>query len=49
MQPLSEQNHCADAPARFALEMGQGWFGKKGIKAGNSVNLPRNLLLAPGR
>ena len=35
MQPQSEDNHCAAAPARFALEMNLGWFAGRGIKAGD--------------
>lgn len=34
MQPLSEASHCSAKPVRFALEMRQGWFAKRGIKAG---------------
>ena len=34
MKPQTENNHCADAPARFALEMNAGWFSGKGIKSG---------------
>ncbi|MBL8360697.1 MAG: DUF192 domain-containing protein [Rubrivivax sp.] len=34
MKPLDERSHCAKAPVRFALEMPQGWFDKRGIKAG---------------
>jgi uncharacterized membrane protein (UPF0127 family) len=34
MQPLSERSHCSAAPVRFALEMSQGWFAKRGIQAG---------------
>ncbi|HUL92212.1 MAG TPA: DUF192 domain-containing protein [Burkholderiales bacterium] len=34
MQPQTEESHCARAPARFALEMNQGWFAAKGIKPG---------------
>lgn len=37
MQPQTENNHCADAPARFALEMNQGWFAAKGIKPGMGI------------
>lgn len=37
MQPQTENNHCADAPARFALEMNQGWFATKGIKPGMGI------------
>ena len=34
MQPQTETSHCAARPARFALEMNQGWFAQKGIKPG---------------
>jgi uncharacterized protein len=34
MEPKSERSHCSAAPVRFALEMNQGWFAKRGIKAG---------------
>jgi uncharacterized protein len=38
MQPLNEESHCATAPARFALEMNQGWFAAKGIKPGAKIS-----------
>lgn len=34
MQPQTENSHCADKDARFALEMNQGWFAQRGLKAG---------------
>jgi uncharacterized membrane protein (UPF0127 family) len=34
MQPHSEQSHCASRSARYALEMMQGWFAQRGIRAG---------------
>jgi uncharacterized membrane protein (UPF0127 family) len=34
MQPLSTQSHCSRRPVRFVLEMNQGWFEKKGLRAG---------------
>src|SRR3989442_15194579 len=37
MQPQSETSHCATAPAKFALEMPAGWFAKKGIKSGTTI------------
>lgn len=37
MQPETESNHCAARPARFALEMNQGWFAGKSIRPGTSV------------
>ena len=38
MRPRTETTHCADAPARYALEMNQGWFAAKGIAAGASLH-----------
>ena len=40
MQPLDERSHCSKAPVRFALEMPQGWFEKRGIKAGFKLSGP---------
>jgi uncharacterized membrane protein (UPF0127 family) len=37
MQPQTEDNHCAESPARFALEMNRGWFAEKGIKPGQRL------------
>lgn len=37
MQPRSTMNHCAAQPVRYALEMNQGWFTKRGIKAGSRL------------
>jgi uncharacterized membrane protein (UPF0127 family) len=37
MQPQTETAHCAAVPAKFALEMPAGWFAKKGIKSGTTV------------
>ena len=34
MKPQSTESHCSKAPVRFVLEMNQGWFDKKGVKAG---------------
>ena len=34
MKPQSEAPHCSTKPVRYVLEMNQGWFVKKGIKAG---------------
>jgi hypothetical protein len=38
MKPQTEDNHCAAKPARFALEMNQGWFRQKGLGAGVKIN-----------
>jgi len=40
MQPLSEASHCSSQPVRFALEMNQGWFAKRGIKPGFKLKGP---------
>ncbi len=34
MKPQTEAPHCSAKPVRYVLEMNQGWFAKKGIKAG---------------
>ena len=34
MQPQTEDSHCAARRARYALEMEQGWFAQRGIRAG---------------
>jgi uncharacterized membrane protein (UPF0127 family) len=34
MQPQTEKSHCSAKPVRYVLEMNQGWFAKRGIKAG---------------
>ena len=34
MQPQSSDSHCSTRPVRHVLEMNQGWFAKKGLKAG---------------
>ncbi|MGE4329218.1 MAG: DUF192 domain-containing protein [Diaphorobacter sp.] len=38
MQPLSEASHCSTQPVRFVLEMNQGWFAKRGLKAGSKLS-----------
>ena len=38
MQPLTEDNHCAAKPAKFALEMSAGWFKTRGMASGNQLN-----------
>jgi uncharacterized membrane protein (UPF0127 family) len=37
MQPQSLQEHCSGEPARYALEMNQGWFEKRGVKVGERI------------
>lgn len=38
MQPETENQHCADRPAPYALEMKQGWFAARGIKPGAAIS-----------
>ncbi|MFZ2651730.1 MAG: DUF192 domain-containing protein [Burkholderiaceae bacterium] len=37
MAPQTLNGHCSKRPVRFALEMNQGWFAKRGIKPGSRV------------
>lgn len=37
MQPMTEDSHCSAKPVRFTLEMHQGWFAKRGLKAGSRL------------
>lgn len=42
MQPQTQDAHCAKRPARFALEMNQGWFRQKNVKPGAKIDgLPK--------
>ncbi len=34
MTPRSDESHCSAKPVRYALEVPQGWFAKRGMKAG---------------
>ena len=34
MAPQTLDGHCSAKPVRYVLEMNQGWFAKRGIKAG---------------
>ena len=34
MKPLTTDSHCSTKPVRFVLEMNQGWFARRAIKAG---------------
>lgn len=38
MKPKSLDSHCAKKPVRYVLEMNQGWFAKKGFKAGTKLS-----------
>ena len=37
MKPQTEDSHCSAKPVRYVLEMNQGWFAKKAIKAGTRL------------
>lgn len=37
MKPQSLDQHCSTKPVRFALEVTEGWFAKRGIRAGDRV------------
>lgn len=38
MVPQSESTHWSHGPVLYALEMRQGWFAKRGIRAGDRVD-----------
>lgn len=40
MQPQSLDSHCSEKPVRYVLEMNQGWFKKRGLKAGSRLSGP---------
>jgi uncharacterized membrane protein (UPF0127 family) len=37
MKPQTTTPHCSAQPVRYVLEMNQGWFAKRGIKAGTKL------------
>jgi uncharacterized membrane protein (UPF0127 family) len=38
MKPQSDDSHCSAKPVRYALEMNQGWFAKRGVKPGTRID-----------
>lgn len=40
MEPFDLRAHASALPARYALEMNRNWFKKRGVKAGDLVNIP---------
>lgn len=40
MKPQALESHCSAKPVRFALEMNQGWFARRGIKPGFRIEGP---------
>ncbi|MFN9775041.1 MAG: DUF192 domain-containing protein [Burkholderiales bacterium] len=41
MKPHDESSHCPVRAVRYALEMEQGWFAKRGLKAGARLAQPQ--------
>ncbi|HXD06271.1 MAG TPA: DUF192 domain-containing protein [Burkholderiaceae bacterium] len=37
MKPQTTESHCSGKPVRYALEMNQGWFAKRGVLAGSRL------------
>jgi uncharacterized membrane protein (UPF0127 family) len=37
MAPKSDALHCSERPVRYALEMEQGWYAKKGALVGSRL------------
>ena len=37
MKPQTLDGHCSKKPVRYVLEMNDGWFAKRGIKAGSKI------------
>ena len=48
MAPKSEDSHCPAKPVRFALEMEQGWFAKRGLGPGTRLSGPAGVFPAAG-
>ncbi len=38
MTPQSDASTCPQRPVRYALEMEQGWFAKRGVEAGKKIS-----------
>lgn len=45
MAPRTENSHCSHAPVRYVLEMEQGWFARRGLKAGTMLGGPPGMFL----
>jgi uncharacterized membrane protein (UPF0127 family) len=41
MKPQTEDSHCPVRAVRYALEMEQGWFARRGVKAGARLVQPQ--------
>lgn len=40
MKPQALDSHCSAQPVRYVLEMHQGWFAHKGLRAGSKLAGP---------
>lgn len=40
MTPQALDSHCSKTPVRYALEMNEGWFAKRGIRPGDKLQGP---------
>lgn len=40
MKPQALDSHCSATPVRYVLEMHQGWFAQKGLRAGSKLAGP---------
>jgi uncharacterized membrane protein (UPF0127 family) len=49
MQPQTETIHCSTSPVVYALEMQQGWFWARAIRAGDEVRGLPPLPTTPSR
>jgi uncharacterized protein len=38
MKPQALDSQCSDKPVRYVLEMNEGWFAKRGVKAGAKLS-----------
>ena len=38
MKPQTDDSHCSARPVRYALEMNQGWFARRGVKPGTRIS-----------
>ena len=38
MEPMTEDNHCSTKPVRYVLEVNQGWFAQRHIRAGAKLS-----------
>ena len=47
MQPLDDTSHPSAEPARYALEVNQGFFAERGVRVGETVELPQPDIAEP--